>query len=49
MVVHYHKVNPVIIFYSHSLRKMEPFFEHFGGAVIFKFSVLSNPLYISES
>lgn len=49
MVVDYRKDNSVIIFYSKSLPKMEPPFEHFGDAIAFKFSVLSNPLYISKS
>ena len=49
MVVDYRKVISVIISYSHSLRNMEQPFEHFGGAVVFKFNVLSNPLYVSKS
>ena len=49
MMVVYRKVNSEIIFYSYPLPKLETTFEHFGGAVVFKFSVLSNPLFFSKS
>jgi hypothetical protein len=49
MVVDYHNVNSEIIFYSYSLPKMKPTFENFGGAVVYKFSVLLNSLFVSKS
>ena len=46
MVVDYLKVNSEIVFYSYPLPTMEQTFHHFGGAVLFKFGILSNPLFV---
>jgi hypothetical protein len=40
MVVVYRKVNSEIIFNSYPLPKLETTFEHFGSAVVFKFSAI---------
>jgi hypothetical protein len=44
MVVDYRKVNSDIVSYSYPLPTMEQTSDQFGGAVVFKFSALSNPL-----